>query len=277
MAIVNIIGAGRVGRTFLRLLGSQVQDIASATRASAETAVKDAGHGRVADLAEMRPADIWLLTVPDAQIAGTAQALADTQAPAAIAIHCSGFHTADIMSPLLAKGWLLASVHPNLSFAAPDVSAARFSGTWCGVEGDEEALRVVEPLFKALDARTFRIGTETKALYHAAAVITNNFTTVLQAVALEAWAKAGVPDDVARDLNVTLLRSTVENIEKLGPAEALTGPAARGDREVVTEQGKQVAEWRPDVGQLYELLSRMAVNLKTNGVTSDDQDVPPRQ
>ena len=40
MPKVNIIGAGRVGRTFLRLLGDDAQDIASATRASAEAAVE---------------------------------------------------------------------------------------------------------------------------------------------------------------------------------------------------------------------------------------------
>ena len=180
------------------------------------------------------------------------------------------------MAPLRLAGWSLASAHPMLSFADPIVSAERFPGTWVGIEGDAEAVPVAAKVFEALGGRTFPIASDAKALYHAAAVITNNFTTVLQAVALEAWAKAGVPDDVARDLNATLLRSTLENIEKLGPAEALTGPAARGDREVVTEQGRQVSEWRPDVGRLYEVLSEMAVHLKSTGRTSDDQE-PPRQ
>ena len=103
MPTVNIIGAGRVGSTFLRLLGPSVQDIASSNRASAESAVNDTGHGRATELHSMRSANIWLLTVPDTQIEIAAAALARTDAPPAIAVHCSGFYTADIMATLKAK------------------------------------------------------------------------------------------------------------------------------------------------------------------------------
>ncbi len=277
-ARVNVIGAGRVGRTLLRLLAGhpafEVVSVASAHLASAEAAVREAGGGiAVAGVREMQGADLWLLTVPDTRIAAVAAELAKCAQVPSIAIHCSGFHTADIMAPLRAKGWRLASAHPNLSFADPAVSAARFPGTYVGIEGD---VPEVDALFATLGAKTFPIPSESKALYHAAAVITNNFTTVLQAVALEAWEAAGVPDAIARELNATLLQSTLENIARLGPAEALTGPAARGDRAVVEAQGRAVAAWHEEAGSLYRLLSTMAERLKTRGVALADQE-PPRQ
>lgn len=265
MPIVNIIGAGRVGRTFLRLLGGQVQDIASGTRASAETAVRETGHGQATDLDRMRPADIWLLTVPDTQIANVAQALARTDAPPAIAIHCSGFHTADIMAPLSAKGWHLASAHPNLSFADPESAAARFGGTPCGIEGDAEAVAAIETILKNLGAQPFRIASDRKALYHAAAVFSNNFATVCQAIARAAWKDAGVPDDIAADLNASLLNATAENVVRHGPVAALTGPAARGDTAVVQAQARCVADWNEEAGRLYRELSALAARLKSNG------------
>ena len=265
MPIVNIIGAGRVGRTFLRLLGSQVHDIAGGTRKSAETAVQETGHGRATDLETMRRADIWLLTVPDTQIASAAQTLAETNVQPTIAIHCSGFHTADIMAPLRERGWHLASAHPNLSFADPKTAAGRFPGTPCGLEGDNQAVEAIETLLTDLGANPFRIASEKKALYHAAAVFSNNFATVLQAVAREAWAEAQVPDNIAAKLNASLLTATAENVLAHGPADALTGPAARGDRDVVDRQAEAVAEWNADAGRVYRDLSAMAERLKRLG------------
>lgn len=265
MATVNIIGAGRVGRTLLRLLGNQAQDIASATRASAESAVAETGHGRATDLTQMRPADLWLLTVPDTQIANAAEALASTQVRPSIAIHCSGFHTAEIMAPLSAKGWHLASAHPNLSFAGPDTAARNFPGTPCGIEGDPKAVTAVEDLLTKLGAIPFRIASDQKALYHAAAVFSNNFATVLQAIARAAWREAQVPDDIAEKLNASLLHATVENVLLHGPVDALTGPAARGDRKVVEAQGQAVADWNADAGRIYRDLSELAARLKSTG------------
>lgn len=265
MPTVNIIGAGRVGRTFLRLLHEGAQDIASADCASAESAVRETGHGHATDLNQMRPADIWLLTVPDTQIASAAHSLAETNAPRAIAIHCSGFHTADVMAPLRAKGWHLASAHPNLSFADPETAAENFPGTPVGIEGDEPAAATIETILTQLGAETFRIASDRKVLYHAAAVFSNNFATVLQAVAREAWAEAGVHDETAAKLNASLLNATAGNVRRLGPVAALTGPASRGDRVVVEAQAQVVDDWNEDAGHLYRVLSEMAARLKASG------------
>lgn len=265
MPIVNIIGAGRVGCTFLRLLGSQAQDVASATRASAKTAVQETGHGRAADMGNMRPADLWLLTVPDMQVASVASTLAKAKMPPSVAIHCSGFHTADIMAPLRANGWHLASAHPNLSFADPETAARSFPGTPVGIEGDTAATDAVEKLMVEMGAFAFRIASDKKALYHAAAVFSNNFATVLQAVAQSAWSEVGVSDGIAARLNAILLQSTVTNVIEHGPVAALTGPAARGDRAVVEVQGNAVAEWHNEAGELYRALSDLAIRLKSTG------------
>ncbi|MGR3513927.1 MAG: Rossmann-like and DUF2520 domain-containing protein [Paracoccaceae bacterium] len=267
MLRINIIGAGRVGRTLLHLLGSQVQHVSSATHASAQKAVWETGHGMAVAPDRMAPADLWCLTVPDAQITHAADALAGRDVPPSVAVHWSGFHTANIMAPLRKKGWRLASAHPNLSFADPHAAAASFAGTPCGLEGDSDALEVIDQVLVGLHAKTFRIPAEKKPLYHAAAVFSNNFATVLQAVAREAWQAAEVPDQIAAQLNASLLTATAENVNALGPQAALTGPAARGDSAVVAAEAKAVTGWRPQAGQLYTELSDMAHRLKTTGST----------
>ena len=267
---INLVGPGKVGQTLLRRMVDAgpcpPQDIFARREAAAEAARDFAGAGRaVSDLAAMRPADVWILTVPDGQISAVAEDLARLDLSPAIAVHCSGFHPSSILAPLSDRGWQVASAHPVLSFADPASATAQFPGCHCGVEGPASA--PVAALFETLGARVFSIRTEAKALYHAAAVISNNFTTVLQALAQEAWAEAGVPEEVQADLQAVLLRGTVDNLLSRSPQAALTGPAARGDRAVVTAQAAAVAAWKPEAGTLYRVMSEMAVRLKTSGRT----------
>lgn len=275
---VNIVGAGRVGLTLLGLLHAlpqyRIQDVVSARFASAESAVLVAGAGRAVErYSDMRLADVWVFAVPDTEISGAARelstvpALQEAQGPPPVAFHCSGFFSAEQLGPLRTLGWHLASAHPVLSFADPKTAMQQFKGIYCGVEGDPVALQVMGTLFQSMGAQLFDIHPERKSLYHAAAVISNNFTVVLQALAQEAWASASVPDDVAQQLNAGLLKATTENVIAQDPKEALTGPAARGDYAVVTQQGQDVARWHPAAGEVYNLLSVMAGNLKTNGTT----------
>lgn len=275
---VNLVGAGRVGQTLIGLLRSMpnytVQDVVSARLASAQNAVAAAGTGHaVESVADMRPAHLWILAIPDTEIKSVAQMLSEAFAgkgtvdPAPVAVHCSGFFAAEEMAPLRSLGWHLASAHPVLSFSEPAVAMTQFNGIYCGVEGDAAALEVVRPLYAAMGAHLFDIQSDRKSLYHAAAVISNNFTVVLQALAQEAWASAGVSDEVARRLNATLINATAENVIAQGPKAALTGPAARGDTSVVKQQGQDLAKWHPAAGAVYALLSVMAGNLKTNGTT----------
>lgn len=267
---ITIIGPGKVGQTLLRRCnesgGLEVADILARRIEAAEAARDFAGSGRAIDsYAALRPADVYLLTVPDDQIADVARRLAACDLPPAVLAHCSGFHPAALLAPLAKADWSTGSAHPVLSFADPALAAVQFQGAFCGIEG--AASELLTQVFASLGARCFPIRGEAKALYHAAAVISNNFTTVLQALAQEAWAEAGVPEAVVADLHAVLLRGTVESVLAKGPQAALTGPAARGDSAVVTAQGAAVAEWHGEAGGVYELLSAMAARLKVTGQT----------
>lgn len=267
---INLIGTGRVGRTLMKLLsglpGFALVGVAGRHGAAARTAVRDAGINiPTYELEDLPQADLWLLAVADDGIADVADQIAALSRDPSFAVHFSGYHLAAQMNAL--EGWSLASAHPNLSFANPDVAAAEFAGTFVGLEGDDPACVTAASLMSALGAECFRIGATAKPLYHAAAVIANNFPVVLQALAREAWAEAGVPEEVARHLGPSLLRAASRNLRHLEPAEALTGPAARGDTGVVQVETAALGEWRADAGELYAELSRLAARLKVSGRT----------
>jgi predicted short-subunit dehydrogenase-like oxidoreductase (DUF2520 family) len=277
MQRVNIIGAGKVGRTMMTLVAAapelELGDVLGRKPLDGSNATAAVGAGRgVTGIGDLRPAELWVLSVPDDRIEPLAAELAErldrrSTTQTASVIHCSGFLSSDVLTPLRALGWSVASCHPVLGFADPHLAAARFPGTLCAVEGDPAAARCAEGLVTALGGLPFAVDPERKALYHAAAVFSNNFATVLQALAQEAWAEAGVAPDIAARLGNSLLAGAAESVARLGPAAALTGPAARGDRNVLQRQRASVAEWRADAGPLYDTLSRMARQLKTDGVT----------
>jgi predicted short-subunit dehydrogenase-like oxidoreductase (DUF2520 family) len=269
---LNLVGAGNVGQTLCHLIARagvcDVQDITNRTPKRAVEAAQFIGAGRpAASVQDMRPADIWLITVSDTAIASVASDLAASGHPPAIAIHCSGFLPASEMAPLGESGWHLSSAHPVASFADPTVSITQFRDTYCGLEGDKTAVATLEPLLTAIGARCFPVRSDAKAIYHAAAVLSNNLTTVLQALALEAWQEAGVPAEATHALHAALLKGTVENTLALGPQAALTGPAARGDTDVVARQHAAVTAWHPEAGRVYDALSTMATRLKRTGKT----------
>ena len=272
MKSLNIIGCGRVGRTLARLWHDQssyrIQDVLTCSATSAADAIGFIGTGRaVTQLSDMRAADVWMLAVPDrhiAQVAANLAQLDDIAQPSGIVFHCSGALTSTELATLQPSGWRVASAHCLLSFANPATALAQFSGTPCALEGDPVALTELEPSFTQIDARCFSLASEHKLLYHAGAVFATNFVPVLQALANQLWADSAVPPAIAAQLNATLLKNVVTNIQALGPAGALTGPAARGDVALVARQGDAVTAWNATAGDAYKALSQLATKLASN-------------
>jgi predicted short-subunit dehydrogenase-like oxidoreductase (DUF2520 family) len=267
---LNVIGCGRVGQTLAALLHQHtqvlMQDLYSRSFTSAEQAAQFVGAGNpMVELAQMRTANVWLLSVPDAQVAAAAQALAEAQGAklaGSIVFHNSGFLIAAELQPLQALGCHVASAHPVLNFASPETGVRQFAGTPCGLEGEAPALAWLHTALTAIGGRCFEIASADKPLYHAAAVFSSNFTVVLQGIAQDAWQSAGVPPELMRPLTEALLKSTVDNVLAMGPAKALTGPAARGDTAVVQAQGEVVKQWNAPAGDVYATLSQLAAELK---------------
>ena len=76
-----------------------------------------------------------------------------------------------------------------------------------------------------------------------------------------AWRDAGVPEALLPGLRASLLHNAVQNITRLGPAGALTGPAARQDVGAIARQAQAVNAWDPLSGAAYEALSALALRM----------------
>jgi len=257
---LNIVGAGHVGRTLGRLFHAHgvftVQDVLTRSQASAGEAVAFMGAGcALAQAAELRPAAVWMLAVGDDQIGPACAALAATGLlNGALVFHCSGAKASGELAAARQAGAHVASIHPVRSFADPAAVAAAFDGTWCGVEGDAEALAVLAPAFEAIGARLVAIDSAAKTVYHAASVFAANYLVTVLDAALRAYVAAGVPLEVARELARPLASESLANVFRLGAPAALSGPVARGDMETVARQQAALHDWDAPTGALYTAL-----------------------
>lgn len=265
---LTIIGCGKLGQTLGRLWAEnetvEIQDILNRSGESGAHAAAFIGAGRVANgYADLRPADIVLIATPDDRIAACCDALVQTDCLAAhsIVFHCSGALPSSILQAASARGAAVASVHPMRSFALPEKMMESFTGTYCGVEGDQQALDALSEIFMAIGAQFVQIDRETKTLYHAAAVFASNYLVTLLDTAIQTCVQAGVPQDVALKMIAPLVRETSENVLRIGPEQALTGPIARRDVATVIRQYRSVKAWNNNYGVLYRQLGKLTAQL----------------
>jgi predicted short-subunit dehydrogenase-like oxidoreductase (DUF2520 family) len=268
MRKLTIVGAGRVGRTLGALWKRAgifaIQDVLTKSAETARSAISFIGEGapRVR-IAEARAADVWMLTIPDDQIAECAAVMSksDVLREGDIVFHCSGALSSVELAPAARCGAHVASVHPLKSFAEPAVAASNFSGTWCAAEGDAGALAVLEPAFSQVGARVIRIEAAAKLLYHAGSVIASNYLVALMEAALQCYEQAGMSRSQALALMTPLVRETLDNVLRRGTVDALTGPIARGDDALVARQLSALQQSDPGLAMLYRRLGAVALRL----------------
>jgi predicted short-subunit dehydrogenase-like oxidoreductase (DUF2520 family) len=269
MKTLNVIGPGRVGRTLAALWAEAgvflIGDVYSRTAAGGRGALSFIGAGRaVKSVAEMNAADVWLIATPDSYIAAACGAVAEdaTLRAGDIVFHCSGAMAAADLRPATAKlGAKVASVHPLKSFADAADAKASFAGTYCVEEGDRAALDVLHPAFERIGARVITIDAIAKPLYHAASALVCNDLTALMEAGLRCYEHAGIERELAARMIEPLVRETVDNVFKRGPAAALTGPVARGDVAVVQTHMRRLKAVDARIGRVYRDLSLVALDL----------------
>ena len=203
---------------------------------------------------------VIILAVPDDAIRPLAGVLADagTIGSQQVVLHLSGVHGQEALGPLVGSRAALGSLHPLQTISDPERAAERLKGAWAAVEGMPRAVEAAERLAQDVSLRPFRIASQAKAMYHAGAVFASNYFVVVEAVAQRLLRHAGLTDAEAWQALRPLVEGTLENLARLGPSGALTGPVARGDEATVRRHVEALTQ---DDAALYRVLGRAALEL----------------
>ena len=278
---IAIIGAGRLGQALaiaLRSSGYQLLAMVARSRQKAEkTVALLAGDGKpepralaANQLSELPPTDLILIATPDDAIAGTAERLSKVWQGAGLrtALHTSGALSAEALAPLAQRDFQTGSIHPLVSISEPVSGAKALRGAFYCLEGTRKAKTMAAALVGDLGGRSFTINPESKALYHAAAVMASPHLTALFDLATEMLAACGLKPSQAQDVLTPLLASTVNNLKVSSSRKALTGTFARGDVATVRKhlqalEGNDLAE----ALAVYKLLGLHSLKLaEKNGL-----------
>ncbi len=273
---IAIIGAGRVGTALGALAGKagwHVKAVADIRPQSARNAARIIGKTAVmSDTEAAGAAGIVLLTVPDDAIAPLCKQLAEAKAfrsgSGAVVAHCSGALTSEALAPARQCGCAVASMHPMQTFPTVEAAVEKLPGAYFFIEGDDDAAAAMEKLARDIGGRPARIARESKALYHAAAVMACNYLVALLDAALATAEKAGIPRADALAAFEPLIRATVDNVLADGPEKALTGPIARGDIETIRRHLQAIDEL--EMKRLYRAAGQWTAGLARRKGTIDD-------
>jgi predicted short-subunit dehydrogenase-like oxidoreductase (DUF2520 family) len=215
---VRVVGTGRAGS-------------AIAARLSERGLAVSSGREALAD------ADLVLLAVPDAVIAGLAQ-----QVPIGPWVaHVSGATSLRALDPHTRR----FSVHP-LQTLTRERGPEQLDGAWAAVTAEtDEARGVALWLAETLGLHPFDLADADKPLYHAGAVVASNFLVTLYRAAARLLEETGAPPEAL----VPLMTRTIEN------GFVLTGPIARGDWSTVEAHLRALEQRAPDLVPLYRALA----------------------
>jgi predicted short-subunit dehydrogenase-like oxidoreductase (DUF2520 family) len=260
---VSVIGAGRVGTAVAVLLGR-------AGHAIVGVSGRDDTRGRAAAhlpevpvlpaAAAAAAAELVVIGTPDDAIEPTAVAIAAALAPGTWVTHLSGSLGLDALRVVRDAGARRLALHPLQTF--PDVGTAisGIPGCWIAVTAeDAEGAHLGERLVQDLHGVAFRLADDLRPLYHAAAVFASNDLVTVSAIAGSLFAAAGVPDPAAA--MAPLQRATLDHVERLGPARALTGPAIRGDAGTIRRNLEALERHAPELVPTYVALTRSTLEL----------------
>ena len=228
-----------MGRALGRRLherGWKIHAVVTKSEATSRRAVRSIGGGRAyAEVSQaVFSAPIILISVPESAIPGVVTRLtsfAEGELSKKVVLHTSGVLSSSVLGELCRVGTAIGSIHPLQTFSG--VGVPDLDGKVFALEGDPAALRVARVITRTLGGQPVKLDAMTKPLYHAAAVLAAGHLLALEETAVQIFAALGMKRGEALRALLPLSRQTLENLERLGPRAAWTGPLARGDYSVI--------------------------------------------
>ena len=197
---ISIVGAGRAGTSFSTALAASGHD------------VQLIHHD---ELHLISAPDVILLTVPDDFIDVIALQIPHNENQ--IVAHVAGSRILSV----LGEHPRVASIHPLMALPSGDLGAARLYGATYCVAGDDG----IREIATALNGRIITLSDEQRTLYHATAVVAANHLVALMGHVKELAEAAGL----SLEDFIPLAEQSLRDVKEVGPQDALTGPASRGD------------------------------------------------
>ncbi|WP_418310356.1 Rossmann-like and DUF2520 domain-containing protein [Odoribacter laneus] len=246
---IVLIGAGNVAHHLAPALlraGMNLCQIYSRTLESARELGRKTGITYTSDTFAVYPdGDIYIFCVSDDALLSVFKSLRINEE--ALILHTSGSVPLDIFKPYRQNYGVLYPLQTfsktrNLDFGEIPL---------CIEAPDKEVLKTIGQIADKLSSKVYEISSEKRKKLHLAAVLANNFTNHLYHMAGKLLEK----EDLDFNLLRPLIFETAHKVMQMIPENAQTGPARRGDTNILNLHKSMLKDNR-DIQTLYVLLSQ---------------------
>ena len=246
---IVLIGAGNVAHHLAPALlraGMNLCQIYSRTLESARELGRKTGITYTSDTFAVYPdGDIYIFCVSDDALLSVFKSLRINEE--ALILHTSGSVPLDIFKPYRQNYGVLYPLQTfsktrNLDFGEIPL---------CIEAPDKEVLKTIGQIADKLSSKVYEISSEKRKKLHLAAVLDNNFTNHLYHMAGKLLEK----EDLDFNLLRPLIFETAHKVMQMIPENAQTGPARRGDTNILNLHKSMLKDNR-DIQTLYVLLSQ---------------------
>jgi len=220
---ISFVGSGNVATRLaleFRRAGHTIEWIHSLHPAHALRLARKTGARAAKSIHELSNSPVIVIAVTDTALRQVCRRLPVT---GSLVLHTSGTEPLSVLDRFGHRGVLYPL--QTLSAAGPAKSVIPF----CVEGGDPDSLRKVRRLARSLSSRVHVLTSEQRRQLHLAAVIANNFSNHLFAIAAGILEQERLPFSLLRPL----IEETARKIAQQDPRDVQTGPAARGDRRVL--------------------------------------------
>ena len=268
-ARIGIVGAGNLGSALavgLGRIGFTIQAIVSRTMSSARDLARLTScpnHGESYQL--LQECDLVLVAVVDHAISDVVTRLSELEytRKTTIVAHTSGSHGLEVLNPLVnnrSTRILHASFHPMQTFSggrSAGENAELLRGIYFGIEAAPEAEQCLTQIVQELESETVLIDKQFRKAYHLGGVIVSNFLVAMFYKIDKLYKDYGLSSPEANQVLTPLVETTLKNLTQLGVADSLSGPAARGDEDVIAAQIRFLEDSDLPLSTLYRELSEV--------------------
>jgi predicted short-subunit dehydrogenase-like oxidoreductase (DUF2520 family) len=264
---ISIIGAGRVGRALgkrLRKRGWRIGAVVTRSKATGRAAVRAIGGGTALSriTGDVLETDLILLGTPDDALRTVVRSLAEiggSKCKGKVILHTSATLDRTVLAPVERLGAATGSLHPMQAFGGKVIP--KLSGVVFAIEGDRKARRVAQSIAQSLGGITVEIDTADKPIYHAAAVLAAGSAYPLIEGGIQMLMRIGFTRRSATQTLLPLIHQIIDNIERIGPHAAWTGPLSRGDYGIVARHANALRGYPREFRESYAALSLLAARV----------------
>lgn len=235
---IVLVGAGNVSfhlAPALRDAGAEVVAVWSRMQTHAESvAMRADAVPFCGSLAQLPSAEVYIIATKDDAVSTVAKTLCPLH-PEALFLHMAGSLVADVLAEAGAKRY--GVLYPMQTFSRQRAVDFRTVPLFVEASGDAE-LGLLRMLARSLSPHVRELASMERRHLHLAAVFACNFANHCYALAADEMERAHLPFS----LLLPLIDETAGKVHALSPQEAQTGPAVRGDGQVVEQQRMLLSE-----------------------------------